>query len=391
MKKRLLWIVLDSVGAGEMPDAAEYGDAGASTLAHIHENVGLRMPVMRTLGLGNIGSTGLSPVPHPCGAYGRALERSKGKDTTTGHWEMAGVTLNQAFPTFPDGFPEEVINRFEQAIGTKVIGNKPASGTVILDELGEEQLRTGYPIVYTSGDSVFQIAANEELIPLERLYELCEIARAQLQGEYGVGRVIARPFRGRKAGQFVRTPHRRDFSLEPTGTTVLDVLKAAGKDVLGVGKIEDIFAHRGLTDSIHAAGNPDCIQATLSYMKQDFNGLCYVNLVDFDSTYGHRRDVKGYADALEYFDEMLPQMMRLMNDEDLLIITADHGCDPTFKGTDHTREYVPIICWSRSLNTGVNLGVRSTYADMAATIAEFFGLDERFDAVSFLPELMGGK
>lgn len=391
MKKRLLWIVLDSVGAGEMPDAAEYGDAGASTLAHIHEEVGLRMPFMRMLGLGNIGSTGLPPVPHPSGAYGRALERSKGKDTTTGHWEMAGVTLNQAFPTFPDGFPEEVIDRFEQAIGTKVIGNKPASGTVILDELGEEQLRTGYPIVYTSGDSVFQIATNEEIIPLERLYELCEIARAQLQGKYGVGRVIARPFRGRKAGQFFRTPHRRDFSLEPTGTTVLDVLKAAGKDVLGVGKIEDIFAHRGLTDSIHAAGNPDCIQATLSYMKQDFDGLCYVNLVDFDSTFGHRRDVKGYADALEYFDENLPQMMRLMNDEDLLIITADHGCDPTFKGTDHTREYVPIICWSRSLNTEVNLGVRSTYADMAATIAEFFGLEERFGATSFLQELMGGR
>ena len=391
MKKRLLWIVLDSVGAGEMPDAAEYGDAGASTLAHIHEEVGLRMPFMRMLGLGNIGSTGLPPVPHPSGAYGRALERSKGKDTTTGHWEMAGVTLNQAFPTFPDGFPEEVIDRFEQAIGTKVIGNKPASGTVILDELGEEQLRTGYPIVYTSGDSVFQIATNEEIIPLERLYELCEIARAQLQGRYGVGRVIARPFRGRKAGQFFRTPHRRDFSLEPTGTTVLDVLKAAGKDVLGVGKIEDIFAHRGLTDSIHAAGNPDCIQATLSYMKRDFDGICYVNLVDFDSTYGHRRDVKGYADALEYFDEKLPEMMRLMNDEDLLIITADHGCDPTFKGTDHTREYVPIICWSRSLNTEVNLGVRSTYADMAATIAEFFGLEERFGATSFLPELMGGR
>ena len=389
-KKRLLWIVLDSVGAGEISDAAEYGDAGASTLEHISETVGLHMPVMRTLGLGNIGTTGLSPIPHPSGAYGRAAERSKGKDTTTGHWEMAGVTLDKPFPTYPNGFPKEVIDRFEQAIGTKSLGNKPASGTVILDELGEEHLRTGYPIVYTSGDSVFQIAANEEIIPLERLYELCEIARAQLQGEHGVGRVIARPFKGQKAGHFVRTPHRRDFSMEPVGTTILDVLKAAGKDVLGVGKIEDIFAHRGLTESIHAAGNPDCIEATLEFMKRDFDGLCYVNLVDFDSTYGHRRDTEGYAAALEYFDEKLPQMMRLMNDEDLLIITADHGCDPTFKGTDHTRECVPIICWSRSLNTGVNLGDRDTYADMAATIAEFFGLEERFNATSFLSELYGG-
>ena len=390
MKKRLLWIVLDSVGAGEAPDAAEYGDAGASTLAHIQDRVGLQMPMMRMLGLGNIESTGLPPIPHPCGAYGKAMERSKGKDTTTGHWEMAGVTLKEAFPTFPDGFSREVMQRFEQAIGTRTIGNKPASGTAILDELGEEHLRTGFPIVYTSGDSVFQIAANEKIIPLQQLYRMCEIARAQLQGKNGVGRVIARPFTGEHAGAFTRSPFRRDFSLEPTGKTVLDALKEASFDVLGVGKIEDIFAHRGLTESNHAAGNPDCIEATLDYMKRDFNGLCYVNLVDFDSVYGHRRDAKGYAEALEYFDRKLPDMMRLMNDEDLLIITADHGCDPTFTGTDHTREYVPVICWSRGMNTDVNLGVRNTYADMAATIADFFGLPDRFDAVSFLPELKGG-
>ena len=389
MNRRLLWIVLDSVGAGEAPDAAEYGDAGASTLKHIHEKVGLRMPMMRMLGLGNIAATGLPPIPHPCGAYGRARECSKGKDTTTGHWEMAGVTLTEAFPTYPDGFPPEVIEAFEKAIGTKTLGNKPASGTVILDELGEEHLRTGYPIVYTSSDSVFQIAVNTDMIPLERLYEMCEIARAQLKGKHGVGRVIARPFTGNKAGAFVRTPHRRDFSLEPTGETILDVMKKNGLDVLGVGKIEDIFAHKGLTQTVHSAGNPACIDTTLELMKRPFNGLCYVNLVDFDSTYGHRRDVQGYADALEYFDRKLPEMMALMNDEDLLMITADHGCDPTYKGTDHTREYVPIVCWSRALNTGVDLGDRSTYADMAATIAEYFGLPERFGAKSFLSELKG--
>ncbi|MBQ8080523.1 MAG: phosphopentomutase [Clostridia bacterium] len=389
MGKRVLWIVLDSVGAGELPDAALYGDVGANTLGHIQEKVGLHMPMMRLLGLGNLSTTGLASLARPIGAFGRAAERSKGKDTTTGHWEMAGVTLDQPFPTYPDGFPPEVIERFERAIGTRTLGNKPASGTVILDELGEEHLKTGYPIVYTSADSVFQIAANEAVIPLERLYELCEIARAQLVGEHGVGRVIARPFIGEKKGAFTRTPGRRDFSLEPTGQTVLDVLKAAGKDVLGVGKIEDIFAHRGLTDSVHSAGNVACIETALDYMKRDFDGLCYVNLVDFDSTYGHRRDVQGYADALEYFDRKLPELMALMADDDLLIITADHGCDPTFHGTDHTREYVPVIAWSRSLNLGVDLGLRDTYADMAATIADYFGLPERFGARSFLAELKG--
>ena len=389
MKRRVLWIVLDSVGAGALPDAAEYDDEGANTLGHIQEKIGLKLPHLRTLGLGNLPGLGIAGIPHPSGAYGRAMEQSKGKDTTTGHWEMAGVALDKAFPTYPDGFPPEVIARFEAAIGTKTLGNKPASGTVILDELGEEHLRTGYPIVYTSADSVFQIATNEQIIPIERLYEMCRIARAQLQGEHGVGRVIARPFGGNTAGHFVRTPRRRDFSLEPPRDTILDVLKAAGKDVLGVGKIEDIFAERGLTGSNHAAGNPACLDATVSYMKTDFDGLCYVNLVDFDSVYGHRRDAQGYADGLEAFDQRLPELMGLMNDEDLLIITADHGCDPTYTGTDHTREYVPIICWSRSLNRSLDLGTRATYADMAATIADIFGLPERFGAVSFWPEFQG--
>ena len=389
MNRRVLWIVLDSVGAGALPDAAAYGDAGANTLGHIQEKVGLSIPNMRTMGLGNLPAIGIPGIGHPSGAFGRACERSKGKDTTTGHWEMAGVTLNEAFPTYPEGFPPEVIEAFEQAIGTRVIGNKPASGTTILDELGEEHLRTGYPIVYTSADSVFQIAANEKLYPIDRLYEMCRIARTQLVGKHGVGRVIARPFIGEKSGAFTRTPHRKDFSLEPPEDTILDVLKAAGKKVKGVGKIEDIFAEKGLTESNHAAGNPACIDAAIAFMKEDFEGMCYVNLVDFDSTYGHRRDVRGYAEALEYFDRRLPELTALMNDQDLLIITADHGCDPTYSGTDHTREYVPILCWSRSINRPVDLGTRDTYADMAATIADYFGLSERFGAKSFWPELKG--
>ena len=389
MNRRVLWIVLDSVGAGALPDAADYGDAGANTLGHIQEKIGLNIPNMRTLGLGNLPGLGIPGLAHPSGAYGRACEQSKGKDTTTGHWEMAGVTLTKAFPTYPNGFPKDVIERFEHAIGTRTLGNKPASGTTILDELGEEHLRTGYPIVYTSADSVFQIAASEEIYPIERLYEMCRIARAQLVGQHGVGRVIARPFIGSKAGSFTRTPRRKDFSMVPPLDTILDVLKAAGKSVKGVGKIEDIFAEKGLTESNHTAGNPACIDAAVTYMREDFDGLCYVNLVDFDSVYGHRRDVKGYADGLEYFDHRLPELTSLMKDEDLLIITADHGCDPTYSGTDHTREYVPILCWSRALNRPVDLGTRNTYADMAATIADYFGLPERFGAQSFWPELKG--
>ncbi len=387
--KRVLWIVLDSVGAGALPDAAAYGDASANTLGHIEEKIGLKLPTMRMLGLGNIEGIGIPPIAHPCAAYGKAIERSCGKDTTTGHWEMAGITMTKPFPTYSNGFPKEVIEQFEAAIGTKILGNKPASGTVILDELGEEHMRTGYPIVYTSGDSVFQIAAHEDVISRERLYEMCKIARKMLVGDHAVGRVIARPFIGTGVGHFTRTAGRRDFSLEPLGRTVLDALKEAGKDVLSVGKIEDIFAFRGLTASVHAAGNPACIDAALEYMKKPFDGLCYVNLVDFDSVYGHRRDVKGYAEALEYFDMRLPELMREMNDEDILIITADHGCDPTYKGTDHTREYVPILVWSRAINQGMNLGIRKTYADMAATIAECFGLTERFNAETFYQELEG--
>lgn len=385
--KRVIWIVLDSVGAGYLPDAALYGDEGANTLGHIAQQMKLNIPHLLAMGLGRLPGLHLPECPSGGGAYGRAIEVSKGKDTTTGHWEMAGVKLERPFPLYPEGFPREVIEAFEAAIGTKTLGNKPASGTAILDELGEEHMRTGYPIVYTSADSVFQIAAHEEIIPVERLYDLCRIARQQLTGPHAVGRVIARPFVGSGKGHFQRTGRRRDFSLEPTGQTVLDALKEKGFDVLGVGKIEDIFAHKGLTASNHAAGNPACIDAAVKYLEQPFNGLLYVNLVDFDSVYGHRRDVEGYGRALEYFDGRLPEITAHMTEEDLLILTADHGCDPAFAGTDHTREYVPILCWKKGLSGQHPIGTRATYADMAATIAEFFGLKERFGAASFLREI----
>ena len=387
--KRVIWIVLDSVGAGYLPDAADFGDEGANTLGHIAEKMNLNIPHMLSMGLGQLPGLNLPPV-YGNGAYGRALEKSAGKDTTTGHWEMAGVTVEQPFPLYPDGFPQDVIDAFEAAIGTKTIGNKPASGTVILDELGEEHLRTGYPIVYTSGDSVFQIACHEDLYPLPKLYEMCEIARKQLQGKHGVGRVIARPFIGTGKGHFQRTGGRRDFSLTPIAPTVLDVLKEAGYQTLGVGKIEDIFAHQGLTDSNHAAGNPACIEAALEYMDKDFDGVLFINLVDTDSIYGHRRDVEGYGKALEYFDEKLPEFQKKMGDDDLLIITADHGCDPAFKGTDHTREYAPLLIWKKGLTGQHPIGTRETFADTAATICDFFGLPERFGAKSYLKEIDAG-
>lgn len=389
MNKRALLIVLDSVGVGALPDAARYSDEGANTVGHIVEKTKVPLPNLCKMGLGHIETTGLSKAPDAHGAYGRMMERSMGKDTTTGHWEIAGIALDKPFPTFPEGFPKEVIDRFEQAIGTKTLGNIVASGTAILDQLGEEHVRTGYPIVYTSADSVFQIACNEEIIPLNRLYEMCEIARGQLTGDYAVGRVIARPFVGRKSGAFIRTAGRRDYSLTPPRDTLLDALKNAGHDVLAVGKIEDIFAHRGLTGSNHASGNPACIEAMMQYLDQPFNGLCFVNLVDFDMVYGHRRNVQGYADALKAFDDALPSIMAKLNEGDLLMITADHGCDPTHHGTDHTREYVPILARIMGMKGLHDLGTRSTFADAAATISEYFGLKERFGAASFLKALEG--
>lgn len=381
--KRIFWVVLDSVGAGYLPDADKYGDAGANTLGHIIQQANPALPHMAEMGLGLIPGVGGAKPVKGAGAYGRAMEVSAGKDTTTGHWEMTGLKLEKPFPTYPNGFPGDVVDAFEAAIGTRMIGNYPASGTAILDELGEEHLRTGYPIVYTSGDSVFQIACHESLYTNEQLYDMCRKARAILQGEHAVGRVIARPFTGEGKGHFVRTPHRRDFSLPPTGKTVLNALQDNGIYTMGVGKIEDIFCMSGLAESDHAAGNPACVDSLVKAMHRDFTGLVFVNLVDFDSVYGHRRDVQGYADALAYFDSRLPEIQGLMKEDDLLILTADHGCDPAYTGTDHTREYVPILAWSPLMTGLTDLGTRATYADMAATVADLFGLPDRFDAQSF--------
>ena len=385
--ERIFLIVLDSVGVGALPDAAAYGDAGANTLGHIIQAENPRLPNLGRMGLYHIPGVGGKKAEGGAGTYGRAAEMSAGKDTTTGHWEIAGLKLDKPFPTYPDGFPPEVMNAFEAAIGTGALGNYPASGTAILDELGEEHLRTGKPIVYTSGDSVFQIACHEHVVPVERLYGMCRAAREILSGEHAVGRVIARPFVGTGKGQFERTGRRRDFSLPPTGPTVLNLLSDMGLFTMGIGKIEDIFCLSGLGESDHAAGNPACVASLLGVMERDFRGLVFVNLVDFDSLYGHRRDVRGYARALEEFDQSLPDIQSRMRPGDLLLLTADHGCDPTYAGTDHTREYVPILAWHPGMTGLADIGTRASYADIAATIAELFGARERFHAASFAGQI----
>ncbi|NLB90782.1 MAG: phosphopentomutase [Clostridiales bacterium] len=387
--KRVCLIVLDAVGAGALPDADKYGDVGANTLGNVVKYGQPKLPTMAAMGLGKIPTIDYPFQGEIVGGYGRANEVSPGKDTTTGHWEIAGLTLEQAFPTFHEGFPQEVISSFEQAIGRKTLGNYAASGTEIIKELGKEHLETGFPIVYTSADSVFQIACHEQVYSTKELYHICEIAREKiLTGPYAVGRVIARPFAG-EVGSFYRTADRKDFSIKPFQKTILDLLKENGFESIGVGKIEDIFAMQGITQSTHSAGNEACINTTIDYLKQDFTGLLFVNLVDTDMNYGHRRDVKGFAGALTYFDKRLTEIKALMTKEDLLIITADHGCDPTFKGTDHTREYVPILAWSPKMDSQVDLGTRKTFSDIAATIAEGFQLSERFNATSFYQEIMG--
>ena len=383
---RVFLTVLDSVGCGYLPDADLYGDVGANTLGHVIEAVDPNFPNLAKLGLGRIPGVGYTKHAAVTGAFGRCMEISPGKDTTTGHWELSGVQLNTPFPTFPDGFPADFITRYEAAIGHKTIGNKPASGTVILEELGQQHMETGYPIVYTSADSVFQIACHEEVYPVSALYRFCEIAREMLQGDLGVGRVIARPFIG-TPGAFKRTGSRKDFSMPPTGVTLLDVVKAAGMESLGVGKIEDIFAHRGLTGSNHAAGNDACMEAWIDYMHRDFHGLCFVNLVDTDMIYGHRRDPQGYAHAIEKVDARLPEVFSLMKEGDLLVITADHGCDPTFRGTDHTREYVPLLCWHKGMKGLIDLGTRSTFSDVACTCAQWLGVEADFPGTSFAAQL----
>ena len=383
--KRVILIVLDGVGVGSLPDASEYGDAGSCTLGHVVAMCRTNLPNLRKMGLGSVKGSGLNPDPDAVGMAGRAIEVSKGKDTTTGHWEITGLPLKVPFPVYPDGFPADVIKQYEKAIGSSVLGNIASSGTEIINLLGIKHMQTKKPIVYTSADSVFQVACHEDIYPPEELYRLCLIARELLKGEHGVGRVIARPFTG-EAGYFVRTANRRDFSLSPPEATLLDDLKAAGMDSLAVGKIEDIFNHRGITFSDHAAGNEACVDALIRILNNSFtNGLMFVNLVDFDMHYGHRNDPEGFSQALESFDCRLPEIMSCMGQDDILIITADHGCDPTFPGTDHTREYVPVLAWHRAMRTLTDIGTRGSFADIAATVAEYLGISNRYGARSFCP------
>ena len=382
--KRVTLIVLDSVGCGDAPDAGAYGDHSANTLVNVSRAVGgLTLPNLGSLGLGNLADIeGVAPVAVAGGAYGRLTEVSAGKDTTTGHWELSGVILDSPFPVFPAGFPKELMTEYEARIGRGTLGNYPASGTEIIDELGETHLRTGRPIVYTSADSVFQVAAHEEIIPVEDLYHMCQIARDLLTGEYAVGRVIARPFVG-QPGHFKRTEHRKDFSLAPPADTILDMVKATGLEVMAVGKIEDIFAHRGLTMSNHTGNNMAGVDAIVEFLTLDNRGLIMANLVDFDALYGHRNNPRGYADALEAFDRRLPEIARNMTEHDLLLITADHGNDPTTPGTDHSRERVPLLVTGLPAARNINLGTRKTFADVAATIAELLGLPWNRPGTSF--------
>jgi len=385
--KRVTLIVLDSVGIGPLPDAAAYGDDARDTLGHVTERRGLHLPNLVGLGLANIRAlAGLDPATTPRGAYGKAALLSPGKDTTTGHWEMAGIILDHAFPTYPQGFPPAVIARFEQAIGRETLGNIAASGTEIINRLGEEHVKTGRPIVYTSADSVFQIAAHEEVIPVEELYRMCRIARGLLQGEHNVARVIARPFRGQPGG-FYRTERRHDFSLEPPYPTLLDVLKESCLEVISVGKIADIFVNRGITAALPGSNNRQALESTLQALRSPFRGLLFANLVDFDTLYGHRLDVEGYARALEEVDGLLPRLVESLNEHDMLILTADHGCDPTGPSTDHSREYVPLLVTGPRVRAGANLGTRATLADIGQTIADKFGLHLP-QGISFLPEIM---
>jgi phosphopentomutase len=373
--ERVIWIVLDSVGIGALPDAADYGDVGRDTLGHIARSRPLRLPNLVRLGLASIKPLDhLTPLPQPEGSYGKGATVSPGKDTTTGHWEMAGIWLDQPFPIYPHGFPKELIAEFECRIGRRTLGNKPASGTEIIKELGGEHIRTGFPIVYTSGDSVFQIAAHEDVIPVAELYRMCEIARTLLDGPNRVGRVIARPFTG-APGNFRRTERRHDYAVEPPRPMLLDVLADRKILVFGVGKIHDIYNERGVSDYVTTKDNADGMAKLNQAIAQRLTGLIFANLVDFDMLYGHRKDVEGFARSLEEFDELLGPFLKSLRDSDLLLITADHGCDPdpVNPTTDHSREYVPILAYSPGSPGGKNLGVRSTLADMGQTVAENFG------------------
>lgn len=386
--KRVFLIVLDSCGIGQMPDGERFGDVGVNTLRSCAASPYLSVPNLEKLGLGNIqGVDYLKRTDTPAGAYGKLTESSMGKDTTIGHWEIAGIVSPEPLPTYPNGFPEEVLKPFREATGRGVLANAPWSGTEVIQAYGDEHCRTGDLIVYTSADSVFQIAAHEEVVPLETLYEYCRIARAQLRGRHGVGRVIARPFVG-TSGAYKRTPNRHDYSLEPPGKTLLDAVKAAGMDSIAVGKIYDIFAGIGTTEHVYTKGNTDGLSKTLGYAEKDFRGLCFVNLVDFDMLYGHRRDIDGYAKALTEFDAWLPDFLARLGEDDLVMITADHGCDPAYTATtDHTREYVPLVIAGRRVRP-CDLGVRASFADIAATVAELLGVALDTPGRSFAGEIL---
>lgn len=387
--KRIFLIVLDSVGIGEMPDAGAYGDEGSNTLAAAATSSYFSMPNMQRLGLFNIDGVFCRPaVEHPAGAFARMTEVSKGKDTTIGHWEIAGINSTKPLPTYPNGFPKEVLEEFSRKTGRAVLCNKPYSGTEVIKDYGQEHERTGALIVYTSADSVFQVAAHEDIVSVEELYHDCEIARKMLVGEHGVGRVIARPFTG-KYPDYTRTTRRHDFSLLPPQTTMLDQLSAAGKDVIAVGKINDIFAGKGITEFTRTTGNDDGIAQSVQLTKRDFNGLCFVNLVDFDMLYGHRNDVEGYAKGLTTVDKAVPALLEHLGPDDLLMFTADHGCDPITPSTDHSREYTPWVIAGPCVHAGANLGTLPTFADIGATILDAFGIQPEITGTSRLAEIVG--
>jgi phosphopentomutase len=388
MFRRAVVIVCDGLGVGEGPDAAAFGDEGSDTLGHVLASREVKIPHLRALGLGNLPPTfDGARHPRPEGAFGKMAERSAGKDTATGHWEMTGLVTEKPFRTFPNGFPPEITEPFEQRIGRKVLGNKAASGTEILKELGEEHVRTGRPIVYTSQDSVFQVAAHEEVIPLDELYRICRVAYEIACLQFGVCRVIARPFVGTNRNDFKRTPNRRDFPVPPGGVTLLDRLAEKRLPVFGVGKIEDIFTGRGVSAAVHTTSDSDGVDQTLKAMRDQAEGLIFTNLVDFDTLYGHRNDVEGYARNLELFDERIPEVLGALGEGDVLMLTADHGCDPSDTSTDHTREHVPLLVRGPKVRPGRELGVRSTFADLGQTLAENFGLPALAAGTSFLAEL----
>jgi len=388
--QRVIIFVLDGVGAGAAPDADIYGDIGSNSLSNTAKAVGgLNLPNLEEYGFGRITPMeGVSAVDPAKGSFGKLTPCSSGKDSVTGHWELMGIYLQEPFPVFPEGFPPEVIQEFKELTGLDVLANKPASGTAVIQEYGEEHLRTGKPIVYTSADSVFQIAAHEDIIPIEKLYELCKISRKMLVGKYGVGRVIARPFTGERTGEFQRTSRRHDYPRYPESDTIMDKLLLAGFYVYATGKIDDLFGNRGISVTNHTTNNHDSILATIDFMKKDFKGLLFANLIEFDQIYGHRNDARGYADALESFDGFIPQIVENMKSGDIVMIVSDHGVDPTTESTDHSREFSPLLVFGNKIKSNVDFGVRGSYADVGATIAEIFSLEPPQIGTSFLDKIL---